>query len=174
MRKVGPNPQTNDRSSLVTDLVRSEDKTTNRTDPARAQTCVILVSVHTVVSHLSRWYKTNDRQLWYWQLSHPLFTDKLEVSVKSWFNQNRYSQVFALQLGWVRVYPMKKKSEACEALSLLSQRDGVPPVLIVDGAKEQTMGEFWWKAQEMGVHIQQTEPYSPWQNAAEGAIQELK
>jgi len=26
----------------------------------------------------------------------------------------------------------------------------------------------------MGVHIQQTEPYSPWQNAAEGAIRELK
>jgi len=43
MGKVGPNPQTNDRSSLVTDLVRSEDKTTNHSDPERAQTCVILV-----------------------------------------------------------------------------------------------------------------------------------
>jgi len=43
MGKVGPNPQTNDRSSLVMDLVRSEDKTMNHSDPMRAQTCVILV-----------------------------------------------------------------------------------------------------------------------------------
>ena len=43
MGKVGPNPQTNDHSSLVMDLVRSEDKTTNHSDPTRAQTCVILV-----------------------------------------------------------------------------------------------------------------------------------
>ena len=127
--------------------------------------------VRTVVdSHLSRWYKTNDRQLRYRRLSHPLFTDTLEASVQSWFRQNRYAQVFASQLGWVWVYPMKKKSKAHEALSLLAQRDGVPPVIIMDGAKEQTMGEFRRKAREMGVHIRQTEPYSPWQNAAEGAI----
>ncbi len=56
---------------------------------------------------------------------------------------------------------MKKKSEAHEALSLLAQKDGVPPVIIMDGAKEQTMGEFCWKVQEMGVHIQQTEPFLP-------------
>ena len=44
MRKVGPYPQTNDHSSLVMDLVRSEDKTMNHGDPTRAQTCVILVT----------------------------------------------------------------------------------------------------------------------------------
>ena len=44
MGKVGPNPQTNDRSSLVMDLVRSEDKTMNHSDPMRTQTCVILVT----------------------------------------------------------------------------------------------------------------------------------
>ena len=32
------------------------------------------------------------------------------------------------------------------------------------------MGEFRKKAKEMGVHVHQTEPYSPRQNAAEGAI----
>jgi hypothetical protein len=37
---------------------------------------------------------------------------------------------------------MKKKSDAHEGLTLLVQRDGVPPVIIMDGAKEQTMGEF--------------------------------
>jgi len=103
--------------------------------------------VHTVVdSHLSRQYKTNNRQLQYWCLSHPLFTDTLEASVQSWFRQNRYAQVFALQLGWVRVHPMQKKSEAHEALSLLAQQDDVPLVIIIDSAKEQTMGEFCQKA----------------------------
>ena len=42
------------------------------------------------------------------------------------------------------------------------------------GSKEQTMGTFWKKAKEMGTHINQTEPYSPWQNAAELTIHELK
>jgi hypothetical protein len=37
---------------------------------------------------------------------------------------------------------MKKKSEAHETLSLLHARDGVPNVMIMDGAPEQTMGEF--------------------------------
>ena len=69
---------------------------------------------------------------------------------------------------------MKKKSDAHEGLSLLAQRDGVPPSIIMDGSKEQTLGTFRKKAREMGIHVKQTEPYSPWQNAAEGAIRELK
>jgi transposase len=103
-----------------------------------------------------------------------MFTDTLKANVTSWFQQNRYAQVFATRFGWVRVFPMQKKSQAHEALSLLVQRDGVPPVMIMDGAKEQTMGEFRRKAREMGMRIKQTEPYSPWQNAAEGAIREVK
>jgi len=30
------------------------------------------------------------------------------------------------------------------------------------------------KAKEMGCHIKVTEPFSPWQNASEGAIREVK
>ena len=44
----------------------------------------------------------------------------------------------------------------------------------MDGSREQTLGEFRKKAREMGTRIKQTEPYSPWQNAAESAIRELK
>ena len=123
---------------------------------------------------LSRRFRTNDRQLRYRRLSHEMFTDTLESRVVSWKRQNRYAQVFATRFGWVRVYPMKRKSEAHEGLSLLAQRDGVPPVLIMDGSKEQTKGEFSRKARQMGIRIKQTEPYSPWQNAAEGAIREVK
>ena len=69
---------------------------------------------------------------------------------------------------------MKKKSDAHEGLSKMAQRDGVPPVIVMDGAKEQTMGSFRKKAKEMGACVKQTEPYSPWSNACEAAIRETK
>lgn len=119
-------------------------------------------------------FRTNDRQLCYRRIAHDLFTDTLEATTTSWFRQSKYAQVFASSFGWVRIYPLKKKSEAHEALSLLAQRDGIPPTLIMDGSKEQTLGLFRKKAREMGCCIKQTEPYSPWQNAAESAIQETK
>ena len=69
---------------------------------------------------------------------------------------------------------MKKKADAHDGLSLLFARDGVPSTLIMDGSKEQTMGMFRKKASEAACHVKQTEPYSPWQNAAERSIRELK
>jgi len=36
------------------------------------------------------------------------------------------------------------------------------------------MGKFRKKARELGCHIKQVEPHSPWQNVAEGAIKALK
>jgi hypothetical protein len=50
----------------------------------------------------------------------------------------------------------------------------VPDTLVVDGAQEQVKGQFKKKAREADCHICQTEPYSPWSNAAKGAIRELK
>ena len=44
----------------------------------------------------------------------------------------------------------------------------------MDGAREQVMGEFRHKARQADGHVKQTEPYSPWQNAAECSIRELK
>jgi hypothetical protein len=59
-------------------------------------------------------------------------------------------------------------------LSLMAQRDGVPFKLVMDGSKEQTMGKVPSKTREMNIELQQTEPHSPWQNAAEGGIRETK
>ena len=123
---------------------------------------------------LSRRFRTNDRQLRYRRLAHDVFTDTLVSKIPSWMRQNKYAQVFATRFGWVRVFPMKNKSDAHEAFSLLAQRDGVPPLIVADGAKEQVMGTFRKKVKEAGSRLKQTEPYSPWQNAAEGEIRELK
>ena len=47
-------------------------------------------------------------------------------------------------------------------------------MMIYDGSKEQTLGNFKRKLREADCHGRQTEPYSPWQNAAEGCIRKLK
>jgi Reverse transcriptase (RNA-dependent DNA polymerase) len=122
---------------------------------------------------LSRRFRTNDRQLRYRRLAIDCFTDTLISNTKS-KRGNNYAQIFATADGWCRAYPMEKKSEAHEGLSLLFQREGVPNTMIMDNAREQTMGLFRRKCREAGVHVKQTEPHSPWSNAAEAAIRELK
>jgi len=122
---------------------------------------------------LSRRFSTNDRQMRYKRLAHNMYTDTLKASVLS-RQQERYAQVFSASIRWVRVFPMKKKSDASDALDLLFYREGVLPKMIMDGLKEQTQGKFKKKCQLANVYIRQTEPYSPWQNNAEGAIRELK
>ena len=62
-----------------------------------------------------------------------------------------------------------------QALALvLHKREGVPNIMIMDGSKEQTLGQFCKKCCQAGSHMKQTEPYSQWSNAAKGSIRELK
>jgi hypothetical protein len=61
-----------------------------------------------------------------------------------------------------------------ETLSLVFQCNGVPPTMVTNDSKEQTKGEFRRKLKEADCHPQVTESYSPWQQAAEGCICELK
>jgi hypothetical protein len=102
-----------------------------------------------------------------------MFSDTMESSIKLHLG-NRYAQIFATRFGWTRAFPMKTKSEAHKALSLLFARDGVPTKLVTDGSKEQTKGEFRRKCRESSCATKTTKPFSPWQNVAESAICELK
>ena len=67
-----------------------------------------------------------------------------------------------------------KKRDAHHGLSLMAAQYGIPPHLIIDGSKEQTLREFRKKARQFGCHIKQSWPYSPWQIMAEEVIKELK
>ena len=96
-----------------------------------------------------------------------MFGDTLIAGTTS-LQGNKYAEVFATSFGWSRAFPMQHKSDAHEALSLLFQRDGVPPACIVDGSLEQVKGEFRRKLKEASCRLKQTEPYSPWQNAVVG------
>ena len=122
---------------------------------------------------LSQLLSTNDRLLRYRRLPVDLFTDTLEAGIVS-LKGNRYAQVYAHMNTWCKAYPMAKKSDAHETLSLLFAQERVPSTQVMDGAREQVMGEFRHKARQADCHVKQTEPYFPWQNAAEGTIRELK
>ncbi len=111
--------------------------------------------------------------LQYRHLCHPVFINTMFSNMYSHRN-NKCAKVFASDFGWVHVYPMKTKGKAHEALSLMFQGEGIPPSLVMDGVKEQTLGKFHWKLVDSHCQLKQTEQYSPWQNAAEKEIKELK
>jgi hypothetical protein len=104
-----------------------------------------------------------------------MFTDTMYSTILS-RQQNKAARIFCTDLGFVRSFPMKKESEAHEALSLLFHRDGVPNVMVMvmDGAKAQVEGQFRRKLHNAGCHIKQTEPHIKSSNMGEGGVRELK
>ena len=145
--------------------------------PERAKQTVIMTTqrgVRTCLNPtLSQRYPTNDRMLRYKRVLHTMFSDMLFAGSVS-RQGNKMAQAYATSFGWARAHPMKRKGDAHETLSLVFQRDGVPPTMVTDDSKEQTKGEFRRKLKEADCHPRVTEPYSPWQQAAEGCIRELK
>jgi hypothetical protein len=122
---------------------------------------------------LARRFPTNNRMLCYKRLPHTTFTGTLFAGTPS-CSGNKCAQAYSTSFGWVRAHPMTRKGEAHETLSLLFHCDGVPPTMVFDGSKEQCKGDFKRKLHEANCHARQTEPYSPWQQATEGCIRELK
>ena len=96
-----------------------------------------------------------------------MFTDTLLAGTASQRGQ-KFAQVFATSYGWSRNTPITKKSDAPFALDRLFRHEGVPPEMIVDGSKEQNLGDFDRKLRDPGCHRKQIEPHSPWMNLCEG------
>jgi hypothetical protein len=122
---------------------------------------------------LTKRYNKNDRQLRYRRLSVTMYTDTMFSAILSG-QDNKAAQICFTDFGFVRAFPLKKEKEAHEALSLLFNRDGVPKVLVMDGAKAQVKGEFRRKLRDTGCHIKHTEPHTQSSNMGEGAVRELK
>ena len=122
---------------------------------------------------VGRRFRTNNWQLRCRRLAVNLFTDTGFATIPSQ-RKNKCAQIFGDLEGWTRVHPMKLKAKAHFALLTLFARDGVPILTVMDGAREQMMGEFRHKAKEAGCRAKATKPHTPWSNAAEGIIRELK
>ena len=90
---------------------------------------------------LSRRWRTNDCHLQYQMLGHHVYNDNLK-SGTTYCRGNVYVQAYTTSFHLCRAMPMKKKSDVHETLSLLFVQDGVPPRIIMDGSKEQTLGKF--------------------------------
>ena len=122
---------------------------------------------------LMRWLRTNDWNLHYCCLAHPAFSVMMFASTMS-RRGNRCAQVYATDFGWTRAFSMASRSEAHETLLLLFVRNGVPPTCICNNAKEIIHGKFSQKLKDAACHLKRLEPYTPWSNAAEREIKELK
>jgi hypothetical protein len=107
------------------------------------------------------------------RLPHTTFTDTLFAGTPS-RSGNKCAHAYSTSFGWAKAHPMTRKGEAHETLSLLFHCDEVPLTMVFGGLKEQSQGDFKRKLGEADCHTRQTEPYSPWQQAADGCIRELK
>jgi hypothetical protein len=138
------------------DQLGNQSRTAARTVQATTQRGIRTVLHPT----LSRRFRTNDRQLRYRRLPIDCFTDTLFSNTTSRRN-NKCAHIFATPDGWCRAFPMAKKSQAHEGLSLLLQREGAPNTMIMDGAKEQVMGMFRRKCREAGIRVKQNQTLHP-------------
>ena len=87
---------------------------------------------------IHRRYRTNQQQFWYNRLNTKVYSDTLISKVKS-MRGNKYTQVFTNDVDYIKVIPMKTKSEARNALLTLFEDIGMPTHINTDGAKEMTL-----------------------------------
>lgn len=59
---------------------------------------------------------------------------------------------------WGHSYPMKTKGEEHETLSMMSQWEGVLPIMVMDGSEEQKMDKFIHNFVDAQCQLKQTEP----------------
>ncbi len=135
----------------------------------RTMSCTDLDHIRITQGQMSRRVKTRAHQRLYKQLSGylGLFTsDTFHSKVQS-LRGNNYIQLFANRGNYVKVYPMKSKSNAHHSLDRFLHDVGVPQELLTDGAKELIHTEWGKTCRRHKIHQVTTEPYSPWQNPAE-------
>jgi hypothetical protein len=112
--------------------------------PERAKQTVVMTmqrGVRTCLNPtLSQGFPTHDRMLWYKRVLHTMFSNTLFAGSVS-RQDNKMAQAYATS-GWALAHPMKRKGDAHDTLSLVFQRDCVPPTMSTDVSKEQTKGEF--------------------------------
>jgi hypothetical protein len=108
--------------------------------PERAKRTIVMTTqrgVRTCLNPtLSCRFPTNDRMLWYKHVLHTMFNDMLFAGSVSQ-QGNKMAQAYATSFGWAPAHPMKRKGDAHETLSLVFQRNGVPPTMVPNDSKEQ-------------------------------------
>lgn len=131
-------------------------------------------AVRTVASPtVERRWPTGDRPLRHKRLHHQVFHNTMIANVK-YLRGNTCCEIYATDFGWSRAFPIAKIAEVHETLDLFLSRYGIPEALVSDNHNVYIGGIFKKKAKEAGVFCKVTDPYSQWQNRAEGEIREIK
>jgi hypothetical protein len=84
------------------------------------------------------------------------------------------AQIFTDGHGFVKVYPIKGKGEAHQALMRFIHEVGVPKDLLTDLAPEEMRGEWGEIVRKYKINQKTMEANLPWQNRAEAEIREVK
>ncbi len=71
-------------------------------------------------------------------LHQTIFTDTMFASTQ-YRRSNKYAQIFSSDFGWLHAYPIKLKGEEHDAPSLIFQREGVPPLMIMNSSKDRLL-----------------------------------
>jgi len=122
---------------------------------------------------IERRLRTSQAHMRFPSLVFTLYSDTLFSHVRS-VRGFTCAQIFTDGHGFVRVYPMKGKSEAHHALMHFIHDVGVPRDLLTDQAPEEMRGEWGQIVKKYRIRQKTTEAHSPWQNRAEAEIRELK
>ena len=118
---------------------------------------------------LDRNFSNNDRILRYRHLDTHFFTDimfasrRLGPSVRG----NTCMQIFVTDKGYLKVIPMKLKSQVPKVYKLFFKHVGVPEAIVCDGSKEQTSGESKKLCDSVGTTIRMLERNKPFSNRTE-------
>jgi hypothetical protein len=129
--------------------------------------------IRSAIHPIERRYRTKNSTLRYNHLNSVFRADTMFSNVRSALG-NTLAQVFVNDQGFSKVVPGQLKSEAGYALQELIQDVGIPKGIHTDDAKELTGGKWKEVCKSHGIAMSNTEPYSPWQNRAEGLIKEIK
>lgn len=144
--------------------------TAKRTIKATTHQCLRTIGT------LQRRFRTDKAHMRYKRLStrHGRFyVDTLFSKVKS-IRGYTCGNIFTNTLGFKKFFPLTTESQGQRTMVDFIQLVGIPHTIHSDDAKVFLHGEFKKSCRKYGVKQTFTEPYSPWQNRAEGAIRELK
>ena len=130
--------------------------------------------VKTIIRPTDRRVKT-----WYPHLGRPttkrrMYSDTLFAKTKS-IRGNTCAQLWTDGTGGTFFYPKQSKSKAHETISaVIHDLGAIPAEVMTDNAKEETLGPWLKEITHYRIKQLWIEPYSKWQNRAEGEVGVVK
>ena len=125
---------------------------------------------------LARNYGTNDRMLRYKRINEYFFMDTFMATKKGGKSSRGHTccQLFVTDKGFVYVVPMRRRSDALQAMKQFAKEVGAPDAFVADQSGEQMSNDVKIFCNEIGTSLRALEEGTPWANKAELYIGLLK